>query len=320
MERLVRKHYFLAIIFFILLWVLARQYIPQENPGEKIIFIYLINTLLDPLLIAIIVVFINFFILDIKKRYYLGIGEGVIIYYNIDIQKLLRRRRFQNDNGSFVVHRRITSGDDIIAYSYLEKFLNELDVKHIIDSVQNRQDGMINLVKIGMSNQLFRKACNRLNIEIINSYRTINIRNIKHIGYRSINCKNPCYIFKSYSDDNNIVLHIAGCNESSTLGGAKYLAGNYKEINRNIGIKIRIYHLLSMCLVKVDWIVVVDVDVNNIVMLVGIWCKKGEDIYELYYNQLYRIPNHRMYAHHHRIHIYHHLCRNYRSHRRRRRR
>ena len=273
MENLVRKHYIISFIILFILLVITKIFILQ-----------LIEKIIDPLLIALFIVTIEFLVLDLRKKYYLGICGDVTLYHNIDIQKLPVRMSFLNDNLILVSHGRITSGDDIIAYSYLEKFFNNLNVNHAIDSIRNREDRNINIVKIGMNNQIFYEVNHRLNLRFRNEYRIVDIRNVKGIGTRTINCENPCYIAKSYSNDNNIVLLLAGRNESSTLGGAKFLSGSLKEINKKIDLKIRVYHLLTMFFSKVDLFIVVDVDQDNdnISKLVGIWCRKDEVMHELY--------------------------------------
>lgn len=278
MENFVRKHYIISCIICVLLWMIAK-------------FLNLMDKIIDPLLIAIFVVSIDFLVLDLKKKYYLGICGDVILYYNIDIQLLPIRMEFHYANFNSVSHRRITSGDDIIAYSYVEDFLNYLDVNHAIDSMRNREDRNINIVKIGMNNQIFDEVSRRLNLGFRNECHVVEISNVRGIGVRTVNCANPCYIFKSYSNDKNIVLQLAGINESSTQGGAKFLAGSLKEINRKIDLKIRVFHLLTMCFSKVDLCIIVDVDLlnNNICKLVGIWCKKDEVMHELYLDRIIRI-------------------------------
>lgn len=281
MENLVRKHYILSCMIFVLLLITARQYIWQKYPFEISGLLYKI---IDPLLIAIFVVTIEFLVLDLKKKYYLGLCGDVTLYHNIDIQQLPVRMIFQNDNLTLVSHGRITSGDDIIAYSYLENFFNNLNVNHVIDSIRNREDRNINIVKIGMNNQIFNEVNRHLNLRFRNGYRVVDIRNVKGIGSRTINCENPCYIAKSYSNDNNIVLLLAGLNEVSTLGGAKFLSGSLKEINKKIDLKIRVYHLLTMFFSKVELFIVVDVDQHddNNSKLIGVWCRKDEVMHELY--------------------------------------
>ena len=85
-------------------------------------FLNLMDKIIDPLLIAIFVVSIEFLVLDLKKKYYLGICGDVTLYHNIDIQQLSEQIESQIYNLIGVGHKRITSGDDIIAYSYLEEF------------------------------------------------------------------------------------------------------------------------------------------------------------------------------------------------------
>lgn len=126
MENLVRKHYIISCIIFVSLWIIEKHYIWQKYPYEISGLLYLIDKIIDSLLIAIFVVTIEFFFLDIKKRYYLGISSEDTLYYNIDIQQLQERVECPNGTIGQVSHGRITSGDDIIAYSYVEDFLNYL--------------------------------------------------------------------------------------------------------------------------------------------------------------------------------------------------
>ena len=95
---------------------------------------------------------------------------------------------FHYDNFNSVSHRRITSGDDIIAYSYVEDFLNYLNVNHAIDSVRNREDRNINIVKVGMNNQIFDEVSRRLNLEFRNECHVVEMRNVRGIGIRTVNC------------------------------------------------------------------------------------------------------------------------------------
>lgn len=296
MENFVRKHYIISCLIFVLLWMITNNYILQKCQLGRFELPDFIQKIKDPLLIAVFVVTIDFLILDLKKKYYLGICGDVTLYHNIDIQQLPEQIASQIYDLEGIWHKRITSGDDIIAYSYLEEFFNKLNVNHVIDSIRNRDDRNINIVKIGMNNQIFYEVNRHLNLRFRNGHRVVDIRNVKGIGSRIINCTNPCYIVKSYSNDENIVLQLAGINESSTQGGAKFLAVSLKEINKKIDLKIRVFHLLTMYFSKVDLCIIIDVDLlnNNICKLVGIWCKKDEVMQELYIDRQYRYQNHRL--------------------------
>lgn len=68
MENLVRKHYIILCIISVLLWMIAKHYIGQKYPYEISGLLYLIDKIIDPLLIAVFVVTIELLVLDLKKE------------------------------------------------------------------------------------------------------------------------------------------------------------------------------------------------------------------------------------------------------------
>ena len=69
-----------------------------------------------------------------------------------------------------------------------KNFFNNLNVNHVIDSMRNREDRNINIAKIGMNNQIFDEVSRRLNLEFRNECHVVEIRNVRGIGVRTVNC------------------------------------------------------------------------------------------------------------------------------------
>ena len=293
MDIIVKRYKIICFIIAIVL-LLFDNILLDDNDSNRlcIIFHSILSMLYSSMIVSIMVVIINECIVTIRKKYYLGLEDDYPIYLIVDIHKLSFSISLPIRN-LLITHSRITSGDDIIALSFLEAFLNVIDVKYkIVDS--DIEFINKNIASVGMSSIIFNRMCRNFNICIpMREGERVLIRNIKSKKsiYRDVNLdsnNNYCYIMKMHNED-KMILSVAGQNEISTLEGSKFLANKYKDINKCIPLLMKIFYIISiMCGKKYDILMIIrvrkDSDSSE---LAGIWWKNGRVLEELYNNHLY---------------------------------